>query len=201
MVFRDMRAIIYARVSTEEQKLFGYSLDAQIEVCKEYCKKKGWNLVKIYKEAKSTKFEDKRPEFARAITFLKEGGADVLVAWKLDRISRSNQEFQNLVGDVGFKFVAIDDNIDLTDDKDKLKADIMIAVAEHERRNIRHRTRLGLERARAQGKRLGRPPQIPEDVKKRIIHLRKRGYTLREIAEETGIKYNTVKTICYRAGV
>ena len=54
-----MRAIIYARVSTEEQKLFGYSLGAQIEVCKDYCKKRGWDIVKIYKEAVTTKFEDK----------------------------------------------------------------------------------------------------------------------------------------------
>ena len=47
-----MRAIIYARVSTEEQKLYGYSLDAQIEVCKRYCEMKGWEVVYIYKGSK-----------------------------------------------------------------------------------------------------------------------------------------------------
>ena len=114
-----MRAIIYARVSTEEQKLYGYSLDAQIEACKRYCELKGWDVVFIYKEAKSSRLEDKRPEFHRAIDFIKEGGADVLVAWKLDRISRSNFEFQKLVREVGYKFVAVEDGLDLTDERKK----------------------------------------------------------------------------------
>jgi|Deesub1362A_J573_1020465.scaffolds.fasta_scaffold00749_27 DNA invertase Pin-like site-specific DNA recombinase len=196
-----MRAIIYARVSTEEQRLFGYSLDAQIKVCREYCERRGWDVVLVYREAVSSKKEDKRTEFQRAITFLKEGGADVLVAWKLDRISRSNFEFQKLLREVGYKFATVQDNLDLTDENKKLEADIRIAFAEEERRNISIRTKLGLERARAQGKRIGRPPKIPDEVKKKIIHLRKRGFTYREIAERTGVKENTVKTICYRAGV
>ena len=193
-----MRAVIYARVSTEEQKLFGYSLDAQLEVCKNYCKKRGWDIVMIYKEAVTTKLEDKRPEFSRAITFLKEGGADVLVAWKLDRISRSNVEFQNLLKDVGFKFVAIDDDLDLTDDREKLKADIMIAFAEHERRNIRRRTILGLERARAQGKRLGRPPKYSNDIVKKVRALYKKGYSRKEICEELGLPESAIISILYR---
>lgn len=196
-----MRAIIYARVSTEEQKLYGYSLNAQIEVCKKYCEQRGWEVVMIYKEAISSKKEDRRPQFKRAITFLKEGGADVLVAWKLDRISRSNFEFQKLLREVGYKFVTVEDNMDLTDERKKLEADIRIAFAEEERRNISKRTKLGLARARAEGKRIGRPPKIPDDVKKKIIHLRKRGFTYREISQKLGVKENTVKTICYRAKV
>ena len=196
-----MRAIIYARASTEEQRLYGYSLDAQIKVCRDYCEHKGWEVVMIYREAVTSKKEDKRRQFQRAITFLKEGGADVLVAWKLDRISRSNFEFQKLLREVGYKFVTVEDNMDLTDERKKLEADIRIAFAEEERRNISRRTKLGLARARDEGKRIGRPPKISDDVKKKIIQLRKRGFTYREIAEKIGVKENTVKTICYRAKV
>ena len=192
-----MKAIIYARVSTEEQKLLGYSLEAQIEVCKRYCKLKGWDIVMVYKEAKSSKMENKRPKFSKAIALLKEGGADVLVAWKLDRISRSNFEFQNLVKKIGYKFVAVEDGLDLTDDKNKLTADIKIAVAEEERRNITRRTKLGLERARAQGKRIGRPPKYPKEVAKKVKDLYNKGFSRREISERLGIPDSAVRSILY----
>ena len=193
-----MKAIIYARVSTEEQKLFGYSLDAQVEVCKRYCEQQGWEIVMIYKEGISSRLEDKRPEFHKAITFLKEGGADVLVAWKLTRISRSNFEFQNLLRDVGFKFVLVEDGLDLTKESKKLEADIRIAFAEEERRNISRATKLGLERAKAEGKKLGRPRKISEKERKRIKMLRSRGFTYKEIAERTGYSIWTVRSICER---
>ena len=50
-----MKAIIYARVSTEEQKRKGYSIEAQIEACRAYAKAKGWDVVLEFKEAKSGK--------------------------------------------------------------------------------------------------------------------------------------------------
>jgi len=193
-----MRAIIYARVSTEEQKLFGYSLDGQIDVCKRYCEQQGWEIVGIYKEGISTRLEDRRPEFHRAITFMKEGGADVLVSWKLTRISRSNFEFQNLIRDVGFRFVLVEDGLDLTKENKKLEADIRIAFAEEERRNTSRATKLGLERARAQGKRLGRPRKIPDKDRKCIKTLRTRGFTYKEIAKKTGYSIWTVRSICER---
>ena len=192
-----MRAIIYARVSTEEQRLFGYSLDAQIEVCKEYCKRRGWDVVLIYKEAISSKKEDKRPEFQRAITFLKEGGADVLVAWKLDRISRSNFEFQKLLREVGYKFVTVEDNMDLTNENKKLEADIRIAFAEEERRNISRRTKLGLEKARKEGKRIGRPPKYSKEVAEKVIRLYKRGFSQKEISKRVNIPVSGVISILY----
>lgn len=192
-----MRAIIYARVSTEEQKLYGYSLNAQIEVCKRYCEQRGFEVVMIYKEAISSKKEDKRPQFQRAITFLKEGGADLLVAWKLDRISRSNFEFQKLLREVGYKFVTVEDNMDLTDERKKLEADIRIAFAEEERRNISRRTKLGLARARAEGKRIGRPPKYSDELVKKVRELYLRGFSRREISEKLGIPDSAIRSILY----
>ncbi len=145
-----MRAIIYARVSTEEQKLYGYSLDAQIDACKNYCERRGWKVVMIYKEAISSRKEDKRPQFQRAITFLKEGGADVLVAWKLDRISRSNFEFQKLLREVGYKFATVEDNLDLTDEHKKLEADIRIAFAEEKEYKLQNKVWAGQSHGRGE---------------------------------------------------
>jgi len=47
-----MRAIIYARVSTEEQKREGYSIEAQIKACRTYAQAKGWKVIRIYKGPK-----------------------------------------------------------------------------------------------------------------------------------------------------
>ena len=119
------------------------------------------------------------------------------MAWKLDRISRSNFEFQKLVREVGYKFVAVEDGLDLTDERKKFEADIKIAMAEEERRNISRRTKLGLERARAQGKRIGRPPKYPDELAKKVRALYKRGYSRREISEKLGIPDSAIRSILY----
>ncbi len=77
-----MKAIIYARVSTEEQQRKGYSIEAQIEACRAYAKAKGWDVVLEFKEAKSVKSADNREQLQRALTFLDEGGADILLIWR-----------------------------------------------------------------------------------------------------------------------
>ena len=61
-----MRAIIYARVSTEEQSRKGYSIDAQVDACRAYAQAKGWEVVMVYKEPKSGKRMDNRAELQRA---------------------------------------------------------------------------------------------------------------------------------------
>ena len=55
-----MRAIIYARVSTEEQKREGYSIEAQIKACRTYAQAKGWEDIMVYKEPKSEERMDNR---------------------------------------------------------------------------------------------------------------------------------------------
>ena len=99
-LFRStMRAIIYARVSTEEQKRKGYSIEGQIEACKSYARAKGWEIIKIYKEPKSAKEGsiEKRKELQRALTFLEVGGADILLVWRLDRVTRSIIDFTKII--------------------------------------------------------------------------------------------------------
>ncbi len=73
-----MKAIIYSRVSTEEQKRKGYSIEAQIEACRAYAKAKGWDVVLEFKEAKSGKSAENREQIQHALTFLEEGGEDML---------------------------------------------------------------------------------------------------------------------------
>ena len=201
IIMSKIRAIIYARVSTKKQEEQGHSIEAQIKACRAYAEMKGWEVVGVYHEPKSGKNAKKRLQLQRALTFLEEGGADVLIVWRLDRLTRSILDFQQLLEKFGPKFVSVNNNWDMTTATGRFAASMFVLFAQFQREQISENTIRGLEEARAKGKRIGRPPKIPEDIKKKILYLRKRGYTLKEIAEKTGIKYNTVKTICYRAGV
>jgi len=193
-----MRAIIYARVSTEEQEK-GYSIDAQVEACTNYAKAKGWEIVKVYREAKSGKSADNRIQLQKALQLLEQGGADILIVWRLDRLTRSIMDFQKIVGRVGARVSSVVEGLDMSTSSGRFVANILIAFAQYERESIGERTRLGLQRAKAEGKRIGRKPKVPKDVRTEIISLRERGYTYREIAERTGVSMWTVRHICQRA--
>src|SRR5690348_7170403 len=88
-----MRAVIYCRVSTEAQEREGTSLDSQEDACRKYVLEQGYDLVGMEREAATGASVD-RPGLGRLRERIRSRGADVLVAYALDRLSRS----QNHVG-------------------------------------------------------------------------------------------------------
>jgi len=203
--------VIYARVSTEEQKK-GWSLKAQIEACQRYCEMKGWEIVEICKDVKSGREIKGRSEFQRAVRLVKEGMADVLVAWKLDRITRSSKDFVLLCDDVmkvrdGEKFIGIasvTENIDLTTPIGRAVANIIITIAQLERELISERTKLGLKKAREAGKKPGWQKgkgRIPDWKKEKIIEMYRRGATYAEIREKVKVGSGTITRTLRQAGI
>ena len=94
------------------------------------------------------------------LQLLREGKLDGVVIQKLDRWARSLQELIMNVEEItskGKAFIVLDQPIDTTNASGKLMLQILGAFAEFEREIIRERTIAGLDRARAQGKTLGRP--------------------------------------------
>lgn len=83
------RAIIYCRVSTQEQKDLGYSLESQEDIIEEFCLKQNITVVKRYKESHSAKDEN-RPEFQDMISYIttNKNEIDYLLVHKWDRFSR-----------------------------------------------------------------------------------------------------------------
>ena len=193
-----MRAIIYARVSTEEQEEKGYSLNAQVEACENYAKSRGWEVVMMYKETGSGKKAETREKLMRALSFLKEGGADMLIVWRLDRLTRSIMDFQKLVEDVGERITSVTEGLDMSTSTGRFVANLLVLFAQYERESIVERTKLGIQRAKKEGKRIGRKRTIPENDRKRIKMLRSRGFTYKEIAERTGYSMWSVRSICER---
>ncbi|AGB04079.1 site-specific recombinase, DNA invertase Pin [Aciduliprofundum sp. MAR08-339] len=192
-----MKAIIYARVSTEEQKRKGYSIEAQIEACRAYAKAKGWDVVLEFKEAKSGKSAENREQLQRALTFLEEGGADILLVWRLDRLTRSIIDFQKILERVGPKISSVVEGLDMSTSAGRFVANILIAFAQYERESIGERTKLGLERAKKEGKHIGRRAKYPDEIAEKVRRLAQRGFSRREISEKLGIPDSAIRSILY----
>jgi putative DNA-invertase from lambdoid prophage Rac len=164
-----MKTAIYCRVSTKEQ-----NTDNQQLRLVEYCKRNEYEF-EVFEEQESTR--KTRPIKYALMQRLRNKEFDAVLVWKIDRWARSTIELLNDIEELhtkGINFISIQDNIDLSTSAGKLQFQIMCAFAEFERSIIRERTMLGLERAKSEGKVLGRPKNS-KDSKPR----RKSGYWLR----------------------
>lgn len=182
------RALGYIRVSTAEQADSGAGLDAQRRAIEAACALKGWELVAVLEDAGASGGSlEKRPGMAEALARLAAGDADVVVAAKLDRFSRSVADFARLIdraGRGGWAIAALDVDIDMTTPSGELMAMVIAAMAQYERRLIGQRTRDALAERRAAGVRLGRPRALPADVVARIVGRRGAGASMSGIARE-----------------
>lgn len=154
-----MRAAIYSRVSTTEQTVE----NQRIELTR-YIDARGWSLAKEYADVGVSGAKGRRPALDQMITDAKRRRFDVLVCWKLDRLGRNLKHLITLLDDLqalGIAFVSLGEGIDATTPAGKLQMHILGAIAEFERARVAERVKAGLQRARMQGKRLGRPRTHP----------------------------------------
>jgi DNA invertase Pin-like site-specific DNA recombinase len=188
------KVVGYARVSTDEQRANGVSLDAQRQAIEEECRRRGWELLRIDQDTLSGK-TTKRPGLQLALDACRSGEASGIVVMKLDRLTRSIIDFGRLLEEAldrrqGFNIVALDLGVDLSTPGGELVGNVMASVAQWERRAIGQRTKDALAVKRAQGIQLGRPRTMPASVRRRIQRERDKGRSLSEIARrlnEAGI--------------
>jgi DNA invertase Pin-like site-specific DNA recombinase len=185
-----MRVIGYTRVSTEEQKVSGLGLlDQQKRIAGE-ASNRDWKVRHIEDAGYSAK-DLKRPGIQEALTLLASGKADGLVVAKLDRLSRSLMDFAALMERArkeGWALIALDLGVDTTTPAGEMMANVMATFAHYERRLIGQRTKDALAQLKAQGYRLGRPRINGSDVVALAVRWRKRGKTLRAIADHLTTK-------------
>ena len=92
---------IYIRVSTEDQAREGFSLGEQEEKLKQLCKYKEYKVFKVYKDAGiSAKDMEHRPAFQQMIEDMRTGKINYIVAYKLDRVTRSVRDLEVLIADL-----------------------------------------------------------------------------------------------------
>ncbi len=177
--------------------IFGYArvskLDEQDTITQENALKVA-GVQRIFKETASGGRWD-RPELHRMLDQIREG--DVVVVWKLDRLSRSLKDLLHImekIQSVSAGFKSLTEHIDTTTPAGRMLMQMVGSFAEFERAMIRERTKAGLETARAQGRIGGRRPKLNKQQKIEIIEMINSG---RKSASETARIFNVhPATIC-----
>lgn len=153
-----MKVAIYARVS----KALEQNPENQLLELRKWAKNAGHEIMGEFVDEISSK--DTRPEKEKVLVLLRTGQARGVAFYALDRWGRNMgelvlelEEFSRL----GVMIMSLKEGIDLSNAAGRLMAHVLAAMANFERDRIRERTMLGLARARAQGKRLGRPRKTP----------------------------------------
>ncbi len=190
------RVAIYARVSTGEQ-----SPDNQLQELRGVAKRMGWQITEEYVDhgISGAKGRDRRQAYDRLYSAIVRREIDLVMAWSVDRLGRSLQQLVGLLSDLHTKGVDLylhQQGIDTTTPAGKAMFQMCGVFAEFERAMIRERVKAGLERARAQGKTLGRP-RISKSVEKKIQAARRQGKGIKKIANELGIGVSTVQRVVH----
>ena len=183
----------YVRVSTDGQTESGASLTSQTEAIRAECLRNSWTLLEIVEDAGISGKSLVRPGLQTVLERLRTGEANVLMAAKLDRLSRSTRdvcEIGDMAQHYGYDLCLLDARIDTTTPHGRAQLSMMATFAQLERELIGVRTREALAVKKSQGVQLGRPKTVGGNVVREILKLRKGGLTLRAIAatlNETGV--------------
>jgi len=176
-VLRKMRCAIYTRKSTEEGLDQSYnSLDAQRDACQAYIasqKSEGWVALRdAYDDGGFTGGNLNRPGLQRLLADIREGLVDVIVVYKIDRLSRSLADFAKLVeifDEQRVTFVSVTQSFNTTTSMGRLTLNILLSFAQFERELAGERVRDKIASARQRGIWMGGMPPLGYDVVERKL--------------------------------
>src|SRR5574344_770316 len=164
---------LYMRVSTEDQAKEGFSLPEQKERLEALCKFKNWKIIDYYEDAGiSAKTGNHRPEFDRMIEDAKKGKINTVIALKLDRLTRSIYDWENMLNmseKYKFDLVCANDEINTTNANGKMITRIMMSVSQNEIERTSERTKVGLSGAIKQGHIPARAPIGYKHIDKKLV--------------------------------
>ncbi len=181
-----MKAALYCRVSTLDQQP-----ENQAAELRTYAAARGWETVEYIDHGVSGS-TDRRPALDQLVADARRRKLDTVVVWRLDRLGRNLRHLVTLIEELqilGVGFVSLGEGIDLQTPAGRLQLHILAALSEFEKARIAERVQAGLERARRQGKRLGRPyAEVPRE---RLAAVE--GLPLRQAAVQLGVSRSTLK--------
>lgn len=183
-----MRAVIYSRVSTIDR---GQNPEVQGSVLRKYCLDRNWILVEEISD-QLTGTNDKRPGLQRLLRLVRSRHVDVVIVAKLDRLARSLKHLIAILDeftDLGITFISLGDQLDASTASGKLMLHLIGAFAEFEASLIRERTIAGIDYAKSQGKKLGRP--ISNDYEA-IRSLKLKGLSHSAIRKQLGVSKGSI---------
>ena len=189
------RVALYLRVSTD-----GQSTENQRLALEEVAARRGWQVVEVYTDQgiSGARGRDKRPAFDKLCEDAVRRKFDIVAAWAIDRIGRSVFDVSGFMVEMdalGVKQYYDKQAIDTATPAGKAMIHMCVVFSQFERDMIRERVMAGLERARAQGKRLGRPTIAPKTEQAIRAALTKGDQGMLKIAAKFGVGSGTVQRI------
>ncbi len=188
------RVAIYCRVSTD-----GQTTDNQTQALQEWADRAGHTIVKVYDDngISGAKGREYRKQFDEMLKAASRREFDMVAAWSVDRLSRSLQDligFLSEIHSMGVDLFLHQQGVDTTTPAGKAMFQMLGVFAEFERAMIQERVKAGLERARKQGKTLGRP-KVSKATENAIRQAREAGKGIRKIAREVGVGVSVVQRV------
>src|ERR1051325_29960 len=188
------RAVIYLRVSTRDQ-----STASQRSELESIAARAGWEVVEVYEDAgiSGAKGRDQRPAFDRLLRDATRRCFHIVMAWSVDRLGRSLQHLVITMSDLqaaGVDLYLRQQAVDTTTPSGRALFQMLGVFAEFERGIIRERVQAGVDRARAAGKRLGRP-RLDQKLATKVRASLLAGLSIRKTAQRHRVGGSTVQRI------
>jgi len=189
------RVALYLRVSTGD----GQTIENQRQALEEMAARAGWQVVEVYADEgiSGTKGRERRPAFDRMLKAALRRKFDMIAVWSVDRLGRSLQDLVAFLSELkaaGVDLFLHQQALDTSSPSGRALFQMLGVFAEFEAAMIRERTLAGLARARAQGKRLGRPP-VKQGVAVAVRLSLAAGVSIRRAAALHHVGISTVQRI------
>src|SRR5437762_1020664 len=222
------RAALYARVSTDKHRCRtcratfkeggntqsscpkcgsadierGQNPETQLLPLREYAVNRGFTIIDEYVDVGISGSKDRRPHLDRMMADARQRRFDLVLVWRFDRFARSVRHLILALEEfdaIRIDFISLNESIDTSTPMGRMVFTILGAVGELERSLIRERVQAGVDRAKRQGKRLGRPTVIVD--REKIRQCAAAGHSIKSLAKEWQIARATVRDILGRSRV
>jgi len=182
------RTAIYVRVSKP-----GQTTENQIRELTPYCKQRDFEIVQIFEDHAISGAKESRPSLDELMLKARKRAFDIVLVWKFDRFARSTTHLLTALNefkDLNIDFISFSEGIDTTTSVGKMVFTFLGAVAEFERSLITERVNSGIQRAKENGVKFGRPRK-GFDIQK-ALSLRNQGFGYRKLAKELNVSIGTI---------
>jgi len=149
------QVVIYARISTNKGE---QNIKQQIDYCKAYAEREGYEVVKVFKDEQTGK-SDQRRGYQRLLKYLYENIDIILLVQDSDRLTRDfydGVDLEKFILENKIKLISLSENIDLTNPNGRFMFRIKLAMNNFYVENLHQKIKIGVERAKREGKFKGR---------------------------------------------
>lgn len=195
-----LHVAIYVRVSTEEQFQEGFSIEGQIKTLTDFCKGQGHEIIEVYKDEGISGKSMNRPALIRLLNDASKNKFNMVMVWKISRISRKPLDFLKIIENLevnNVSFFSFSENIDASTPTGRAMLQMMGSFAELERNQIVENVKMGMTQRATEGKWNGGQVLGYDNIDKCLVINEKKSKIVEEIflLREQGLGYKAIVNI------